>query len=142
MNGISGPPVRMGVMGCANIALRRMLPAFAADPGIAVTAVASRDGNRARRVASQYGCAAVTGYAALLEDQAVEAVYVPLPLALHAEWIERALLAGKHVLGEKPLSQHPATTCRLFALARARGLVLAENFLSRTITSISGSASC
>ncbi len=116
-------------MGCANIALRRMLPAFAAAQGIALTAVASRDADRARQVAAQYGCKPVAGYAALLDDPAVEAVYVPLPLALHAEWIERALHAGKHVLGEKPLSQHPATTRRLFALARARGLSLAENFL-------------
>lgn len=122
-------PVRVGIMGCADIARRRLLPAFAADPGSRVAAIASRDGARARELADRYGCAAVTGYDALLTDPQVEAVYVPLPVALHAEWIERALLAGKHVLGEKPLTPDPETTERLYALAASRGLVLAENFM-------------
>ncbi|GAB2862515.1 Gfo/Idh/MocA family oxidoreductase [Actinocorallia aurea] len=122
-------PVAVGVLGCADIARRRVLPAFAAEPAARIAAVASRSGERARRVARSYGCAAVTGYDALLADPDIEAVYVPLPIALHAEWIERALLAGKHVLGEKPLTDDPDETARLFALARSRGLVLAENFM-------------
>lgn len=122
-------PVRIGILGCADIARRRMLPAFAADPDSTVVAIASRDGARARQLADQYGCAAVAGYEALLAAPEVEAVYVPLPLALHAEWIERALLAGKHVLGEKPLTPYADATARLFALARSRGLMLAENFM-------------
>ncbi len=122
-------PVRVGIMGCADIARRRLLPAFAADPGSRVVAIASRDGARARELADQYGCAAVAGYDALLTDPQVEAVYVPLPVALHAEWIERALLAGKHVLGEKPLTSDPETTAGLYALAASRDLVLAENFM-------------
>ncbi|MEW2508669.1 Gfo/Idh/MocA family oxidoreductase [Streptomyces sp. NPDC046870] len=121
--------VRVGVLGCADIARRRVLPALAADPGSRVVAVASRHGARAREVADQYGCAAVTGYERLLADPDVEAVYVPLPVALHAQWIERALLAGKHVLGEKPLTGDVDSTQRLFELAAARGLVLAENFM-------------
>lgn len=122
-------PVRIGVLGCAEIARRRMLPAFAADPGSRLVAVASRDSAKAAEVAGRFGCAAVTGYEQLLADPGIEAVYVPLPLSMHAEWIERALLAGKHVLGEKPLTPDPRTTGRLFALARERGLVLAENFM-------------
>jgi dTDP-3,4-didehydro-2,6-dideoxy-alpha-D-glucose 3-reductase len=126
----AGPePVRIGVLGCADIARRRVLPAFAADPGSRVVAVASRDGGRAREVADRYDCAAVTGYDRLLADPAVEAVYVPLPVALHAHWIERALRAGKHVLGEKPLTGDAESTRRLFELAAARSLVLAENFM-------------
>ncbi|MGW7169900.1 Gfo/Idh/MocA family protein [Streptomyces sp. NPDC054884] len=125
-----GPePVRIGVLGCADIARRRVLPAFAADPGSRVAAVASRDGGRARETADRFDCAAVTGYDRLLADPTVEAVYVPLPVALHADWIERALRAGKHVLGEKPLTGDVDSTRRLFELAAARGLVLAENFM-------------
>ncbi|MCU1470920.1 MAG: gfo 2 [Glaciihabitans sp.] len=123
-------PVRIGVLGCADIARRRMLPAFAADPDSAVVAIASRDGDRAHALAAQYdGCAAVAGYETLLADPGIDAVYVPLPVALHSEWIERALRAGKHVLGEKPLTPDTATTARLFALARSSGLVLGENFM-------------
>jgi len=124
-------PVRIGVIGGADIARRRLLPAFAAEPGCQIMAIASRDAERARELAGRYDCAAVTGYERLLADPRVEAVYVPLPIALHAEWIERALLAGKHVLGEKPLTSTPAATARLYALAGARGLVLVENFMFR-----------
>lgn len=122
-------PVRIGIMGCADIARRRLLPAFAADPDTHIAAIASRDGDRARDLAAQYTCTPVTGYDRLLAEPAIEAVYIPLPVSLHAEWIERALLAGKHVLGEKPLTPDPTTTARLYALAASRNLVLAENFM-------------
>lgn len=71
----------------------------------------------------------VQGYAAALEDPAVDAVYLPLPAALHADWAEAALHAGKHVLAEKPLTLDPGRTDRLLALAAARGLVVAENVM-------------
>lgn len=126
---MSGAPVRVGVLGCADIATRRVLPALAAEPGTELRAVASRDGARAAEVAGRYGCAAVTGYPALLERSDIDAVYVPLPVALHAEWVERALRAGRHVLAEKPLTTGAERTAELAALAGARGLVLMENFM-------------
>ncbi|MFI9723687.1 Gfo/Idh/MocA family protein [Streptomyces sp. NPDC052396] len=122
-------PVRIAVLGCADIAVRRMLPAFAADPGLRTVAVASRDGARAAEVAGRFGCRPVTGYAAVLADPEVQAVYVPLPAALHAEWVERALLAGKHVLAEKPLTPDPEVTGKLLALAEESGLALMENVM-------------
>ncbi|MFD4575700.1 Gfo/Idh/MocA family protein [Streptomyces sp. NPDC058417] len=122
-------PVRIGVLGCADIARRRMLPAFAASGDTVLAAVASRDEERAARTALPYGCRAVAGYAELVSLPGVDAVYVPLPVALHAEWVEAALRAGKHVLAEKPLTTDPDRTRQLFALARARGLVLRENVM-------------
>lgn len=122
-------PVRFGVMGCAGIAVRRMLPAMAALPDTAVAAVASREAKKAEDLALSYDCHPVTGYADLLERDDVEAVYVPLPTALHATWVEAALRAGKHVLAEKPLTTDPGTTRSLLALARSRGLVLRENVM-------------
>jgi len=122
-------PVRIGVLGCADIARRRMLPALAAAGDTVLAAVASRDAGKAARTALPYGCRAVAGYAPLLALPEVEAVYVPLPVALHAEWVEAALLAGKHVLAEKPLTTDPDRSRQLFALARARGLVLRENVM-------------
>ncbi|MFR9798093.1 Gfo/Idh/MocA family protein [Streptomyces sp. MS06] len=122
-------PLRIGVLGCADIALRRMLPAFAAADGIQIVAVASRDAARAAEVAGRYGCRPVTGYAHLLRLDDVDAVYVPLPAALHATWVEAALLAGKHVLAEKPLTCEPARTRALLALAGERSLALMENVM-------------
>ncbi|WP_307782798.1 MULTISPECIES: Gfo/Idh/MocA family oxidoreductase [unclassified Streptomyces] len=123
-------PLRIGVLGCAGIARRRMLPAMAAVPEVlTVTAVAGRDPQRTARTAGEFGCAPVHGYAALLERDDVDAVYVPLPLALHDEWTRAALLAGKHVLAEKPLTGDPERTRSLLQLAAERGLVLRENVM-------------
>ncbi|MFD0689609.1 Gfo/Idh/MocA family protein [Actinomadura fibrosa] len=122
-----GTPVRFGVLGCADIARRRMAPALVAAPGARLLAVASRDAARAAAFAGRFGCAAVLGYDALLASPDIEAVYLPLPAMLHAGWIEQALMAGKHVLAEKPLTGDHAATERLLRLARSRGLVLMEN---------------
>ncbi|CAL9650278.1 oxidoreductase [Streptomyces sp. DH-12] len=120
-------PLRIGVLGCAEIARRRMLPAFAACPDTHLTAVASRDPERARATAEPYGARPVHGYQDLLEQDDVDAVYVPLPAALHRTWVEAALRCGKHVLAEKPLTTDDRATARLLRLARDRGLALAEN---------------
>lgn len=122
-------PLRVGIMGCASIALRKLLPAMAALPRTEIAAVASRDAGKAAETARAYGCRAVEGYAALLELDDVEAVYIPLPNAAHAGWIERALAAGKHVLAEKPLTTSVQRTRELIAAARAAGLVLMENVM-------------
>lgn len=122
-------PVRVGVLGAASIAWRRVLPAMTACPDVEVVAVASRDPRRARRFADRFGCAAVTGYEALLERTDVEAVYVPLPAALHHTWAARALEAGRHVLVEKPMATTAEEARELTALAESRGLVLRENFI-------------
>lgn len=121
--------VRIGVMGTADIARRRMLPAFASCPDTEVVAVASRDIAKARRAAKPYECRAVGGYTALLEDKEVDAVYIPLPNALHAQWVERALHAGRHVLVEKPLTTDVRDTERLVGLADRTGLALVENVM-------------
>ena len=116
-------------MGCAGIARRRMLPAMAAADDIEVVAIASRTGPRAQELAGEYGCRPVTGYDGLLALPEVDAVYLPLPLALHAHWVEAAVRAGKHVLVEKPMTANPRETRRLLRLARSRGLVLMENVM-------------
>lgn len=122
-------PVRIGVIGCAEIARRRLLPAFAACPDTEITAVASRDAERAADTARPYGARAFDRYERLLALDEVEAVYVPLPAALHTSWVTAALEAGKHVLAEKPLSTDAASSAALWELSRARGLTLQENVM-------------
>lgn len=121
------PPVRIGVLGCASVAWRRTLPAFAESARAEVVAVASRDAAKAARFAARFGGDPVTGYDELLARPDVEAVYVPLPTGLHAHWCARALEAGKHVLAEKPLAVSAAEAETLVALARRTGRVLMEN---------------
>ncbi|WP_158893489.1 Gfo/Idh/MocA family protein [Amycolatopsis anabasis] len=123
--------LRIGVLGCASIAWRKMLPALTANPDVTVVALASRDPEKAARFAAGFGGEPVTGYHQLLAREDLDAVYIPLPAALHASWVERALEAGLHVLAEKPVATKAKDAEYLVALAAARGLTLLENFMYR-----------
>lgn len=124
----SGDPLTIGVLGAADIARRRTVPAIVASGRFRLVAVASRTADRAAAFAAEFGCEAVTGYARLLERDDVQAVYVPLPNALHEHWTAEALAAGKHVLVEKSFTARAASAAALAGTAAARGLVLMENF--------------
>jgi len=113
----TGAPVRWGILGTAGIAESAFLPALAEAGGEAVV-VGSRDGGRATRWASEHGVASgVEGYRGVIDDDAIEAVYIPLPNGLHAEWTIAALAAGKTVFCEKPLCATPEETARVLAAA-------------------------
>ncbi|MGH3469917.1 MAG: Gfo/Idh/MocA family protein, partial [Thermocrispum sp.] len=122
---VHGPGI--GVMGCADIAVRRALPAIESSP-FRLVAVASRSQGKAAGVATRFGCKAVGGYLELLETPDIDAVYIPLPNSEHAEWTRRALDAGKHVLIEKPAVTTGEAARALAALAEERGLLVMENF--------------
>jgi predicted dehydrogenase len=123
------PPLRVGVVGCSRFAVRSMIPAIAACDRMRLAAVASRSAEKAAAVAERFDCAARHGYGTLLEDDAIDAVYVPLPTGLHEEWVTRALAAGKHALVEKSFALDAASAERMVAVARERDLLVAENFL-------------
>ena len=123
----TGPAVGLGVLGCADIAVRRALPALVHSP-LQLVAIASRSGEKAAKVAARFGGKAVEGYAPLLEMSDVDAVYIPLPNSEHAKWARRALEAGKHVLIEKPAVDDAGTARALVALAERQGLLVMENF--------------
>lgn len=118
---------RIGVIGCADIAVRRALPAIRQSP-FHLVAVASRSQEKAEGVAASFDCKAVAGYERLLELPDIDAVYIPLPNSEHAAWARRALDAGKHVLIEKPAVSSAETARDLVALAEERGLLVMENF--------------
>src|SRR5215831_8764360 len=121
--------VRWGVMGTASIARRFFLPAVREAGGEAAV-VAGRDGERAAKWARDNGVGrGIAGYQNLIDDAGVEAVYSPLPNALHAEWTIRALRAGKPVLCEKPLTGSLAQTEQVLAVARETGTPLWEAFV-------------
>jgi predicted dehydrogenase len=109
-----------------------LVPAFRSSAGNELIAVASRDVARARAYAEEHGIPeARDSYRAILEDERIDAVYIPLPNALHGEWTRAALQSGKHVLCEKPLTPTADEAEQLFQLAAANRLVLAEAFMYR-----------
>ena len=120
--------VRWGIIGTANIARAVFLPGLRQAGGEA-SAVATRDVDRGSKFASDNGIGrVVVGYQTLIDDPDIDALYIPLPNALHAEWTIRALEAGKPVLCEKPLCGVLPDTERVLATARRTQTLLWEAF--------------
>jgi predicted dehydrogenase len=125
----TAPSTRWGIIGTANIARAAFLPALRAAGGIPA-AVVGRDLARAEHYAREHGIArAMAGYQNLIDDLAIDAIYIALPNSLHAEWTIRALEAGKPVLCEKPLCGVLADTERVLEVARRTGTLLWEAFV-------------
>ena len=121
--------VRWGVLSTARHGTNTVIPALQAASGGRVTAVASRDVERAQEWAARLGIPRSYGsYEVLLDDPDIDAVYIPLPNSLHREWTIRAAEAGKHVLCEKPLALNAAQAAEMVAACRQAGVTLAETF--------------
>jgi predicted dehydrogenase len=121
--------MRLGLLSTANIN-RALLAATPEE--VEIAAVASRDGARAQAYAHEHGIArSHASYEALLEDDEVDAVYIPLPNSMHHEWTLKAIDAGKHVLVEKPYSRRAADVEEAWDAADRAGVVLMEAFMYR-----------
>lgn len=127
------PKIRWGVLGAAQIAVGQVIPAMQQGIYSEVVAIASRDLNKAQRVARQSGVPRAYGsYEALLADAEVQAVYIPLANHLHLAWSIAALEAGKHVLCEKPIGLDAGEAQTLVAAGRRHPrLKLMEAFMYR-----------
>ena len=124
-------PFRWGLLSTARIN-RSIIPPLQASPRHALVAVASRDRERGEAYAREWDIPRVhVSYETLIDDPEIDAIYNPLPNALHAAWTIRAVRAGKHVLCEKPLATTVADVDAIAREAKAAGVVVAEAFMYR-----------
>jgi predicted dehydrogenase len=121
--------LRIGVLGAARIVPTALLAPARFVPEVEIAAIAARDPERARAFAARHRIPrAIAGYDALIDDPAIDAIYVPLPNGLHCAWTLRALAAGKHVLCEKPIASNAAEAQEMAAAAARSRRVLMEAF--------------
>jgi predicted dehydrogenase len=124
--------LRIGILSTAAIARKKVIPGMLKARRVEVVAIASRDGARAQSVAAELGIpTAHTSYQALLADPGVDAVYIPLPNNLHAQWSIAAAQAGKHVLCEKPLALTSSDAQAMIDVFEAEDRRLMEAFMYR-----------
>ncbi len=121
--------MRWGILSAAKIAREWVCPAIHMSDRGHVAAVASRDVDRAAAMAAPYGARAIEGYDALLADDDIDAIYIPLPNGAHVEWTKKCLEAGKHVLCEKPIALSADEIDGLIAARDASGKFAAEAFM-------------
>lgn len=125
--------VRWGVLGVANIAVKKVIPAMQFCELAEVTAIASRELDKARRAAETLRIPKSYGsYDELLADPEVDAIYNPLPNHLHVPWSIKAAEAGKHVLCEKPIALSVEETRKLIEARDRTGVKIGEAFMVRT----------
>lgn len=122
--------IRVGILGCANIARRSLAPAFHAHGAYDLVAIASRDMTKAEAFAKGYKARPCL-YENLITAKDIDLIYCPLPTGLHYEYVLRCLQNGKHVLCEKSLATSYAEVCELVDLARRNRLLLMESFQFR-----------
>lgn len=121
---------RWGVLSTAKIAREQMIPAIVEADGNLLSAIASRDIAKARKLASHFGALHAFGsYEDLLASDAVDGVYIPLPTAQHVEWTAKAIEAGKHVLVEKPLALDAKEIAPLIKLRNKKKVLVCEAFM-------------
>jgi len=116
-------------MGCANIARRSVIPAMLKSGLFDVVSIASRSMAKAQEFAKEFNCEAVEGYENLLNNDNIDAIYMPLPTGLHEEWVDKCLSNGKHILCEKSLAMDFASAQRMVEKAKEKNLLLMENFM-------------
>ncbi|MDD2457392.1 MAG: Gfo/Idh/MocA family oxidoreductase [Eubacteriales bacterium] len=136
--------INWGVLGCAGIAEKHVIPALLQADNAVLYGIASRsDSERLHQFEEKFRpLHSYTSYEALLSDPSIDAVYIPLPNSLHAEWVKKAAAAKKNVLCEKPLGVNASEVIAMQAACDANGVLLMEAFayrhspLTRTIETL------
>ncbi len=122
--------IRIGVLGCAEIAHRMFMPELLKNQDFECAGIAEEyDKTKLERFTTEFGIEDKNSFIDIITDPTIDAVYVPLPPALHYRWAKLALENGKHVLLEKPSTVSYAETKELVDLAREKGLALQENYM-------------
>lgn len=121
--------VRIGILGCADVAKRHAIKAFQSINNAEVISIASRNSQKAKKWALYFGINAESSYDALLSNKNIDAVYIPLPIGLHKKWVLKAAQAGKHIICEKSLAESFKSAVKMVETCRSKEAILYENFM-------------
>lgn len=123
--------VRFGVLGSSRVALKGMLPAMQSSDFAELLMVGSRDKEKAKEVANQFGAKEWGTYEDVLRNNNIDAVYVSLPNAFHEKWSIKALNNGKHVICEKPAALSHGAGKRMVEAAKKNNVRIIEGLMFR-----------
>lgn len=121
--------IKLAVLCPAEIAKRRFMPALSLCPSFSFIGVGAHRLEKAEEFLREYPGRLFETYEDVITCDEIDAVYIPLPPALHYEWAKKALENGKHVLLEKPFATTLSDTEDLIRLAEEKNLALHENYM-------------
>lgn len=121
--------LNIGILGSANVAKKYAIRAFKSLSAVGNVYVSSRDVNKSKLVANEFGIDSKESYKSIIDDKDIDAVYIPLPIGLHEEWAIKAASAKKHVICEKSLSGNFASAKKMIECCRSNNVVLFEDFM-------------
>lgn len=125
-------PMRIGVLGAAAINYLAILDPIETCPSVVLAGIAARELSKAQKHIEKYRlgpqCKAYGSYNELLSDPGIDAVYIPLPNGLHAEWTIKAMEKGKHVLVEKPIASNAAQVRKVREVSERTNKIALEAF--------------
>src|SRR5208283_4512795 len=125
-------PVVWGILSVSTHYKLRIHTNLMKSPLVDMRGIASRSKERATEAARDLGLQKAYGsYEELLADKEIEAVYIPLPNHMHAEWVKKAADAGKHVLCEKPFAMDAKEAEQAVRHAERKGVLVMEAFMYR-----------
>jgi len=122
--------IKIGVLGCASIAQRFLIPAINNNINFDLHGIASRSSEKAQNFAKNFKTLPFDSYESLIES-GIDAIYIPLPTGLHYKWIKKSLENNLHVLVEKSMACSLSEVEELNYIAKSQSLVLLENFQFR-----------
>lgn len=120
--------IRVGILGCANIAEKYAIAAFKSLPNVELIAIASRGKEKAEEWAARHNLEAET-YESLITRDDIDVIYSPLPVGLQEEWTLKAATAGRHVICEKSITYSLESANVMVGAFKKNGLALYENFV-------------
>lgn len=124
--------IRIGILGTSNIAKKAIIPTLVSlNHLFEIVGIASRNISKLEDITNTLNVEAFQGYDSIIDKKHIDAIYIPLPNALHFEFVEKALKNGIHVLVEKSLGCNLSEVTKLVSLSRSNRLVLMENFQFR-----------
>ncbi len=122
--------LKIGVLGVSNHFQKRVLLPLKETKYCSVYGIASRNGDKSLKAAKQHQIPmSYSSYNSLLSDSDIDAVYIPLPNHMHAEWIKKAVDSGKPVLCEKPLCLSADEANKVAQYAKDKEVKLMEAFM-------------
>ena len=125
--------IRWGILGAANIAVKKVIPSMQKGEYSEIVGIASRDLEKAKRAAHDLNIPTFYGsYDELINDAEIDAIYNPLPNDLHVEWTTKSAENGKHVLCEKPLAMSADEARKLIEIRDRTGVKIQEAFMVRS----------